>query len=599
MNGGVQDNQLVAQSLRAEAGVNALPEAVYRLFTDNYFSSYDAFASTEYNPHPPPPGQSLPPSTGQSGAPPPLPGQTVPGQSTTPANGTGQAPAGQPGQVQADPPGSGPTNPEPATTGGQTVDPNTSLNQNITHYLSLEGIHNNIHESVGGLGHMAVVPVAAFDPIFWLHHANVDRLYAIWQALYPDKWFNPDAAFMSQRTDTGTWTNPVGLYDTPQTALTPFHTDANGTYWNSDKQRDWLKLGYSYPELQPWQPKYNVNGKFNQAAYQKDIRAQIDRLYGSTSRIAQSSAPASAPASGAINGAASTKGTTNGTTNGVANGASAPTPANGAAQANGGHARMVQHASENEAQKLLHEGESKIHKLFHHGDHSTPAPGSFPASAPAPAPTATPPAAPNNPTTSPAPANLPHPVAYGNGQTKCPDLVVNVLYDRFALGGDPYTVHVILGEPPAYSQYRGTTRNNVIGSVYTFSSPATLLGRSEKEGCLNCKRKLKNGAKSTGQVVLTNALLTCMNGNHPSGVQLHSLRKYELIGALRENLHWRVTRQGQEVPLDRVPGLKVSVAMGEGTHHEEDGVLSKYSNYEVLWACTEGRTAGANREDRI
>ena len=44
----------------------------------------------------------------------------------------------------------------------------------VTHYLSLEGIHNMIHNWTGGVtleGHMSEVPVAAFDPIFWLHHA--------------------------------------------------------------------------------------------------------------------------------------------------------------------------------------------------------------------------------------------------------------------------------------------------------------------------------------------------------------------------------------------------------------------------------------------
>lgn len=42
-------------------------------------------------------------------------------------------------------------------------------------YSSLEFIHNNIHSWIGGpdgmtAGHMADVPVAAFDPVFWLHH---------------------------------------------------------------------------------------------------------------------------------------------------------------------------------------------------------------------------------------------------------------------------------------------------------------------------------------------------------------------------------------------------------------------------------------------
>ena len=38
-------------------------------------------------------------------------------------------------------------------------------------YDSIENLHNAIHGLVGNGGHMGVVPYAAFDPIFWLHHA--------------------------------------------------------------------------------------------------------------------------------------------------------------------------------------------------------------------------------------------------------------------------------------------------------------------------------------------------------------------------------------------------------------------------------------------
>lgn len=39
--------------------------------------------------------------------------------------------------------------------------------------------------------HRSIVPVAAFDPIFWFHHANIDRLIALWQAVYPDTYVEP------------------------------------------------------------------------------------------------------------------------------------------------------------------------------------------------------------------------------------------------------------------------------------------------------------------------------------------------------------------------------------------------------------------------
>ena len=38
-------------------------------------------------------------------------------------------------------------------------------------FSSLEAIHGKMHVWTGGSnGHMSQVPVAAFDPVFWLHH---------------------------------------------------------------------------------------------------------------------------------------------------------------------------------------------------------------------------------------------------------------------------------------------------------------------------------------------------------------------------------------------------------------------------------------------
>ncbi|HEY6730209.1 MAG TPA: tyrosinase family protein [Solirubrobacterales bacterium] len=42
--------------------------------------------------------------------------------------------------------------------------------------------HNNVHNLVGKEGWMADEDAAAKDPIFWLHHANIDRIWAQWQS---------------------------------------------------------------------------------------------------------------------------------------------------------------------------------------------------------------------------------------------------------------------------------------------------------------------------------------------------------------------------------------------------------------------------------
>jgi tyrosinase len=48
---------------------------------------------------------------------------------------------------------------------------------------SLEGVHNGVHVWVGGT--MSVIPTAPSDPVFWMHHANIDRLWAQWQTAHP------------------------------------------------------------------------------------------------------------------------------------------------------------------------------------------------------------------------------------------------------------------------------------------------------------------------------------------------------------------------------------------------------------------------------
>lgn len=54
---------------------------------------------------------------------------------------------------------------------------------------ALENPHGGIHVWVGG--DMGVVPYAAFDPIFWFHHTNVDRQWWLWQQEHGDATVPP------------------------------------------------------------------------------------------------------------------------------------------------------------------------------------------------------------------------------------------------------------------------------------------------------------------------------------------------------------------------------------------------------------------------
>ena len=47
----------------------------------------------------------------------------------------------------------------------------------------IEQVHDDVHIWIGGT--VADVPYAAYDPIFWAHHAMIDRLWRLWQLRHP------------------------------------------------------------------------------------------------------------------------------------------------------------------------------------------------------------------------------------------------------------------------------------------------------------------------------------------------------------------------------------------------------------------------------
>ncbi|KAI0373661.1 tyrosinase [Pilatotrama ljubarskyi] len=109
---------------------------------------------------------------------------------------------------------------------------------------SLEAIHDAIHDCVGGTGHMGDPAYAAFDPIFMLHHCQVDRLLSLWSALRPDVWVS------KAPTRDGTFTIPPNSTVDENTPLTPF-LDTQSTFWTSRGVTEPCptQLGYSYPEF--------------------------------------------------------------------------------------------------------------------------------------------------------------------------------------------------------------------------------------------------------------------------------------------------------------------------------------------------------------
>jgi tyrosinase len=107
--------------------------------------------------------------------------------------------------------------------------------------------------------------VAAFDPAFWLHHTNVDRLLAMWQAVNPHSYVTPFT------NAYGTFGEAKGTLETEDTNLLPFHANAEGTFWTSKGVRSTRTFGYTYPELVDW------NRTPEELA--SSVRSIVNRLY--------------------------------------------------------------------------------------------------------------------------------------------------------------------------------------------------------------------------------------------------------------------------------------------------------------------------------
>ncbi len=67
---------------------------------------------------------------------------------------------------------------------------------------ALEGVHNSGHVWVGGT--MQSITTAPADPVFWMHHAEIDRLWAVWQAGHAGQ--NPPLAGAAATMDPWTET---------------------------------------------------------------------------------------------------------------------------------------------------------------------------------------------------------------------------------------------------------------------------------------------------------------------------------------------------------------------------------------------------------
>jgi len=131
---------------------------------------------------------------------------------------------------------------------------------------SFEGVHDVVHNIAGGEsgGHMYYLDISSYDPLFWLHHFNVDRILAMYQLIVPDSY----VANGNINRGMAQWNRgePKNAYS----PLKPFTKDTSGTYFTSVDVKETRVFGYYYPET-------------SDRSYSQVARA-VTSLYGSGGR---------------------------------------------------------------------------------------------------------------------------------------------------------------------------------------------------------------------------------------------------------------------------------------------------------------------------
>ncbi|KAK2004991.1 Di-copper centre-containing protein [Colletotrichum falcatum] len=111
---------------------------------------------------------------------------------------------------------------------------------------NFEGPHGEVHVAAACGQDLAFLSISAFEPLFWLHHANYDRLVALWQALR----FENATMHFSYASDA-LFATPARTTVTPQYPIWPF-MGSGGEPLTSESVthiRDW---GYTYEPMRFW-----------------------------------------------------------------------------------------------------------------------------------------------------------------------------------------------------------------------------------------------------------------------------------------------------------------------------------------------------------
>ncbi|KAF2434294.1 Di-copper centre-containing protein [Tothia fuscella] len=376
----------------------------------------------------------------------------------------------------------------------------------------LESIHDQIHMNIGGNGHMGDLGHASFDPIFWLHHTNVDRLASLWQIAQDKTWYTAGSSGVP------TFTSPANEQAGGDYPLAPFYKDAGSqTFWTPNDLEDWTRLHYTYPEAS------------NGLDTSKDsVIAAINKLYG-TQTISTSSSTSSA-----VSSPTSAVSSTTSASAVVSSSAAASAVLSSSASVPAGVSSRGSAVISSRGSAIASPAIPSSFPSVQFGNASSTSRNGLPG-----LPTALPTL--SLPTQLPSlsslvpslPSNLPDLLTPGGRQY---DWACNVVAERMGLGGS-FIIYVFFGDVPKDSSKWGTAKN-LVGTHGVFGSKTMTA---------------KSGWLVSGSVSLTAALVEKIAHGSLKGLDATFVEPY-----LAKNLNLAVKKaSGEVVDNKNVPGFEV------------------------------------------
>lgn len=198
---------------------------------------------------------------------------------------------------------------------------------------------------------------------------------------------------------------------------------------------------------------------------------------------------------------------------------------------------------------------------------------------------------------------------YTSSKGEFVDYIINVVYDRYALGGLAYSILFFLGEPPEdLSMYRQS--KNFVGQIFTFTSPVENADGSP--ACGNCAQQSEAKVLSKAQIQLTLPLVRKATelgkapgreGEFPQlpiNGQLVDITPDKVEQILRdrvEGLTFKFVTLGGEPVKDcsQFPNTEVAVLYGQGrgmTQTGAEGEGPAFRSYKVLKDAVSNQVLG-------